>query len=95
MAQDFYAAFQIGADDKHITEIDQGGVALAAIQGLLRLVNEKETEIHAVKEHIANLERESRQRDDRLANLEEVLAELRQTSRRLATPATSNNPKEP
>ncbi len=34
MAQDFYAAFNVGPDDKHITTVDEGGVALAAIQGL-------------------------------------------------------------
>jgi hypothetical protein len=34
MAQDFYAAFTLGADDKHISMVDEGGVALAAIQGL-------------------------------------------------------------
>jgi hypothetical protein len=34
MAQDFYAAFNIGPDDKHIAVVDEGGVALAAIQGL-------------------------------------------------------------
>lgn len=34
MAQDFRAAFGLGADDKHIATIDEGGVALAAIQGL-------------------------------------------------------------
>ena len=34
MAQDFYKAFGLGLDDKHITTIDEGGVALAAIQGL-------------------------------------------------------------
>ena len=34
MAQDFYAAFDIGMDDKHISMVDADGVALAAIQGL-------------------------------------------------------------
>jgi hypothetical protein len=34
MAQDFYAAFRVGADDKHITSIDEDGVALAAIKAL-------------------------------------------------------------
>ena len=34
MAQDFYAAFGVGPDDKHITSIDEDGVALAAIKGL-------------------------------------------------------------
>ncbi len=34
MAQDFYAAFKVGQDDKHITSIDEDGVALAAIKAL-------------------------------------------------------------
>ena len=35
MAQDFHAAFGLdGADDKHISVVDENGVALAAIQGL-------------------------------------------------------------
>ncbi len=34
MAQDFYAAFGVGPDDKHIATVDADGVALAAIQGL-------------------------------------------------------------
>jgi hypothetical protein len=34
MAQDFHAAFGLGADDRGITTVDEGGVALAAIQGL-------------------------------------------------------------
>jgi trimeric autotransporter adhesin len=36
MAQDFYSTFGLGLDDKHIATIDEGGVALAAIQGLYR-----------------------------------------------------------
>jgi hypothetical protein len=34
MAQDFYAAFGVGEDDRHISTIDADGVAFAAIQGL-------------------------------------------------------------
>jgi len=34
MAQDFYAAFGVGEDNRHITTIDEEGVALAAIKGL-------------------------------------------------------------
>jgi hypothetical protein len=34
MAQDFYAAFRVGEDDRHITAIDEDGVALAATKGL-------------------------------------------------------------
>jgi trimeric autotransporter adhesin len=34
MAQDFYAAFSLGRDDKSIGTVDAHGVAFAAIQGL-------------------------------------------------------------
>ncbi len=34
MAQDFYAAFGVGEDDRHITSIDEDGVALSAIKAL-------------------------------------------------------------
>ncbi|MDE3212561.1 MAG: tail fiber domain-containing protein, partial [Bacteroidota bacterium] len=34
MAQDFYAAFDLGNDDKHISTIDPSGIALVAIQAL-------------------------------------------------------------
>jgi hypothetical protein len=34
MAQDFYAAFRVGEDDRHITTIDEDGVALAAVKAL-------------------------------------------------------------
>jgi hypothetical protein len=36
MAQDFHAAFAVGEDDRHITSIDEDGVALAAIQALVK-----------------------------------------------------------
>ena len=38
MAQDFAAAFGLGADDRHIFPLDAAGVALAAIQGLHAVV---------------------------------------------------------
>jgi hypothetical protein len=44
VAQDFHAAFGLGADDKHIATVDADGVALAAIQGL----NEK-AEVRSAK----------------------------------------------
>jgi len=34
MAQDFYAAFGVGEDERHISTVDADGVALAAVQGL-------------------------------------------------------------
>jgi len=60
MAQDFHAAFGLdGADDKHISVVDEGGVALAAIQGLnekLEARSEKlEAENAALKAQMAEL----------------------------------------
>jgi hypothetical protein len=59
MAQDFYAAFNVGEDATHITTIDEGGVALAAIQGLYTLVRqqqkvleEQQAEIAVLKTHL-------------------------------------------
>ena len=45
MAQDFYAAFGLGIEERSINSIDVDGVALAAIQGLYQLVREKDTRI--------------------------------------------------
>jgi len=56
MAQDFYAAFGLGSDDKHISTIDPDGVALAAIQGLYELVQEKDDKIASQDKRIADLE---------------------------------------
>jgi hypothetical protein len=58
MAQDFYAAFGLnGVDDKHIATVDEGGVALAAIQGLNQKLNEKDGEIQALKQSVADLKK--------------------------------------
>lgn len=57
MAQDFYAAFGVGPDDKHITTVDEGGVALAAIQGLNQKIQDRETEIRKLQETNESLEK--------------------------------------
>ena len=56
MAQDFYAAFGVGEDERHITNVDADGVALAAIQGLHAIVREKEAQIEALQARIEALE---------------------------------------
>jgi hypothetical protein len=56
MAQDFYAAFKVGEDDKHITTIDAEGVALSAIQGLHSVLKEKEEEVRDLKARVVTLE---------------------------------------
>jgi len=55
VAQDFHAAFGLGADDKHIADVDEGGVALAAIQGLNQKLNAKDAEIQDLKQSVAEL----------------------------------------
>ncbi len=57
MAQDFFAAFRLGTDEKHIATVDADGVALAAIQGLHSLVKDKEAEIAGLKQRLEALEK--------------------------------------
>ncbi len=56
MAQDFYAAFGVGEDDRYITSVDAEGIAVAAIQGLYQVVQEKDAQIAAQQKKIDDLE---------------------------------------
>jgi hypothetical protein len=56
-AQDFYAAFGIGENDTHVSEVDEGGVALAAIQGLHELLKERDAEIASLEARLEGLEK--------------------------------------
>jgi trimeric autotransporter adhesin len=71
MAQDFYAAFNLGTDDKHIAPVDEGGVALAAIQALNQKLNEKDGEIQTLKQQNDSLA-------ERLNELETTVKQLAQ-----------------
>jgi hypothetical protein len=55
MAQDFYAAFGLGTDDKHIMPVDVNGVSLAAIQGLNQKLDERDAKITALQKDVAEL----------------------------------------
>ena len=55
MAQDFHHAFGLGEDDKTITFLDEGGVALAAIQGLNAKLEEKDAQLRALEKEVAEL----------------------------------------
>jgi hypothetical protein len=57
MAQDLHAAFKLGEDDRHISTVDADGVALAAIQGLHELVQEKDARIAALEVEMAEMRR--------------------------------------
>ncbi|HLX72388.1 MAG TPA: tail fiber domain-containing protein [Verrucomicrobiae bacterium] len=71
VAQDFHAAFELnGADDKHISVVDEGGVALAAIQGL----NEKlEGGRQKEENQIEELKAENAELKGRLEKLEQLM----------------------
>ena len=71
MAQDFYTAFGLGADETRIASLDTSGVALAAIQELNLLLKEKNTQID-------NLQEQNEALEARLAALEVLVAQLLQ-----------------
>jgi len=52
MAQDFYAAFGVGEDNRHITSIDEDGVALAAIKALNRNLAAKDRALHDLSHRV-------------------------------------------
>ena len=56
MAQDFRAAFGLGEISTAIATVDADGVALAAIQGLNRKLEEQRAENADLKERLAQLE---------------------------------------
>ncbi|HEX3466779.1 MAG TPA: tail fiber domain-containing protein [Candidatus Elarobacter sp.] len=55
MAQDFYAAFRVGEDDKHIASLDEDGVALAAIKALHAENARQSARIAALERDVAAL----------------------------------------
>jgi hypothetical protein len=57
MAQDFHAAFGLGDTDKAIYNVDGNGVALASIQALYQLVQEKDEKIVTLESRLAQLEK--------------------------------------
>ncbi len=71
MAQDFYAAFRVGEDDRHITSIDEDGVALAAIKALA-------SENHGLQTKTRGLDVENRELHQESCGLHAENRELRQ-----------------
>jgi hypothetical protein len=72
-AQDFHAAFGLGENERSISTIDPDGVALAAIQGLYEIVQDRDAEIECLEEQNAELEA-------RLAAIEALIAQQVQRS---------------
>jgi hypothetical protein len=76
MAQDFSAAFNVGADDKHIATVDADGVALAAIQGLNQKVQALQEEVHRRDAENADLKRSLAVLQKRMAEMEKLIGKL-------------------
>ncbi len=55
VAQDFKAAFGLGADDKSVATVDADGVALAAIQGLNQKLERENAELRARLERLERM----------------------------------------
>jgi len=78
VAQDFYALFGLGADDKHIAPGDANGIALAAIQALYRRNRALETEVQALRVENSTLREQLQAQQQRLDDLEARLTALEQ-----------------
>jgi hypothetical protein len=76
MAQDFYAAFEVGEDDRHLATIDLDGVALSAIQGLHQLSQGQAQRIAALEARNDDLEAENRAQQTQIDELATRLATL-------------------
>ena len=87
MAQDFYAVFGVGDDNKYISSVDADGVALAAIQGLYQMLQDKDAQIRAQQQRIEAMETIITAQQNRLATLE-----ARLTAMEKATEARGNPP---
>ncbi len=73
MAQDFHEAFGLGTSDRHIGTLDSEGVALAAIQGLHQIVEEKDCEIGELEAHRALQQYHIASLEARMAKMEQLL----------------------
>jgi hypothetical protein len=80
MAQDFRAAFATGADDRYISAVDADGVALAGIQGLYQLALQRQEQIAAQQNQIAELEKELAAQTQRIAVLEAFVEKMQKAA---------------
>jgi len=58
MAQGFAAAFGVGEDDKHINFVDANGVAIASIQALYRMLQERDLQMAELRAELDELKRQ-------------------------------------
>ena len=70
MAEDFWAAFQIGYGPQTIADLDARGVALAAIQGLNAKVDEQTSRLESAVQTIQDQQREIAELTERVQKAE-------------------------
>jgi hypothetical protein len=70
-AQDFYTTFGVGNDDTHLAALDTNGVALAAIQGLYGIVQEKSARITTLETSLSTFEQKNADLEARVQALEQ------------------------
>ena len=87
MAQDFFAAYKLGEDERHIATIDSDGVALAAIKGLHDLVRQQAAELagqrgelRELKEKLVGAVEENAKLLGRLEAIEKSLEQLKKAA---------------
>ena len=76
MAQDFYAAFGLGEDERYINSADADGIALVSIQALYQMMTILEQKTAAVDRKAAELDRKTTDLERIAAGLEELRARL-------------------
>jgi hypothetical protein len=76
MAQDFYAAFRVGEDDRHITTIDEDGVALAAVKAVHAENRALRADVAAVRDDNAALHAQNATLARELHAVERTLASV-------------------
>ncbi len=73
MAQDFFAAFQVGEDDKHIATIDPDGVVLAAIQGLHEELKDRDAKLEQQQQELGQLKQQLKQQQAVIDGMRKLL----------------------
>jgi hypothetical protein len=58
VAEDFYAHFRLGTDERHISPNDMAGIALGAIKGLHKQLRERDAEINSLRQKSDTLEKQ-------------------------------------
>jgi len=74
MAQDFYGAFGLGPDDKHISTVDADGVALASIQALNEIIAEQSAKLEESEKRVQQLKTQNSNLEKRLEKIEKLLS---------------------